>query len=73
MLHRDKKKSWLPVVFRSCILRSVSDERNTHSLVSELFKNSFLKQSVVSEFKDLYVNVAVSFLIKSLIIDQPRF
>ena len=32
-----------------------------------------LRKSETSEFKDLYVNVALSFLIRFLIFGQPRF
>ena len=35
-------------------------------------KKSEKKVSGASEFKDLYVSMAVSFLIRSLIVDQPR-
>ena len=61
------------VFLSSGILGTLPDEFCTLSLESEHFKNNFLKYSGANEFKDLYVNVAVSFLIGSLIVDQPRF
>ena len=66
------KSLWPLIAFRSGILKLVPDERKIRSLVSAHFKNNFLKESGASEFKDLSVNVAVSSLIRSPIVDQPR-